>query len=382
MTRHWLTLQSLLFLMLVLAIAALALPRSAPYVLRVDAPLLQGEATRAFEAHYDAQFPARTLGINLWAAIDYVLFGEGRPGVVVGRQHWLYSDEEFALAADTPAVVERNLALIRWVRTQLVAHNVRLVVAVVPAKARVYPEFLGERQPPRLQQDLHRRVHEHLQAEGMTAPDLFAVLSAAKAQAPTFLRTDTHWTPWGAQQAAQALAAPTRRALGPASSRLRQRYRSVSGAELDYPGDLFSFLPLDPYFAGLLPPADRLLEQRTELVADAGAGGGLLDERPAPRVALVGTSYSAHDRWNFAGALRQALGEDVANYAREGLGPYRPMLDYLAGPDFRRAPPRVLIWELPERYLALPQDLDGYALPAALITAPVAAGAPTAKEAI
>jgi len=374
MTRHWLTLQSLLFLLLVLTISALALQRSAPYVLRPEGEFWRGEAARRFEAHYDAQFPARRFGINLWAAIDYLLFGEGRPGVVIGRDGWLYSDEEFALDPHSAATVERNLALIRWVRAQLTAHKVRLLVAVVPAKARVYPEFLGERQPPKLQRDLYARIHEHLRAEGMTAPELLAVLGAAKAGAPSYLRTDTHWTPWGAQQVAQALAAPVRRAAGPATS--PQRYRSVIARPQNHRGDLVGFLPLDPYFRQLLPADDLLTELRTE--AEGPAGNGLLDEGAAPRIALVGTSYSAHARWNFAGALRQALGEDVANYAREGVGPFRPMLDYLAGGDLRRSPPRLLIWEIPERYIALPQDLRGYALPAALADPAVQ---PTAKEA-
>jgi alginate O-acetyltransferase complex protein AlgJ len=39
--------------------------------------------------------PIKRLGTNLWAALDFKLFNEGRPGVVLGRDQWLYSDEEF-----------------------------------------------------------------------------------------------------------------------------------------------------------------------------------------------------------------------------------------------------------------------------------------------
>ena len=50
-----------------------------------DTPLLNGKLAHAFEAHYDKEFPIKRLGTNLWAALDYALFHESRPGVVIGR---------------------------------------------------------------------------------------------------------------------------------------------------------------------------------------------------------------------------------------------------------------------------------------------------------
>jgi alginate O-acetyltransferase complex protein AlgJ len=84
----------------------------------------------------------------------------------------------------------------------------------------------------------------------------------------------------------------------------------------------------------------------------------------APRLALVGTSYSAQPSWNFHGALQEALGEDVGNYAKEGLGPFAPMFEYLRSKDFAQAPPRLVLWEIPERYLVTHQPLEEYQLPA------------------
>ena len=64
--------------------------------------------------------------------------------------------------------------------------------------------------------------------------------------------------------------------------------------------------------------------------------------------------YSANPTFSFAEALKLALGRDVLNLAVEGQGPARPMLDYLASDDFRTAPPKVVIWEFPVRYLTDP----------------------------
>lgn len=58
--------------------------------------LLNGKLAKAAETHYDAEFPIKRLGTNVWAAMDFKLFNEGRPGVVLGRDQWLFSDEEFA----------------------------------------------------------------------------------------------------------------------------------------------------------------------------------------------------------------------------------------------------------------------------------------------
>ena len=77
-------------------------------------------------------------------------------------------------------------------------------------------------------------------------------------------------------------------------------------------------------------------------------------------MALVGTSYSADERWNFAGALRQALGSDLVNFAEDGRGPLLPMLKFLQSDDFKNAPPRLVIWEFPERYLPIAYDLSEF----------------------
>lgn len=78
--------------------------------------VLDGGLAKTFESHYDKQFPVKEIGTNVWAAIDYLLFDAGRPGVVIGEHDWLYSDEEFKPVANGPQQQRDNLALIRGVR--------------------------------------------------------------------------------------------------------------------------------------------------------------------------------------------------------------------------------------------------------------------------
>ncbi|WP_449431247.1 alginate O-acetyltransferase [Pseudomonas putida] len=320
--------------------------------------VLNGKLAKAAETHYDDQFPIKRVGTNLWAALDYKLFNEGRPGVVLGREQWLFSDEEFNPSAGAEQLMDENLALIRGVRDTLQRNGSQLVLAIVPAKARVYSEYLGKQLPASLHDDLYNQFHAKARQANVFAPDLMAPMEQAKARGQVFLRTDTHWTPMGAEVAAQALAeAVSRQQLLDGDP---QAFITEAGNTAPYKGDLTNFLPLDPLFSNLLPTPDNL-QQRTTRPAQAGADAAdaLFANTQIP-VALVGTSYSANPHWNFLGALQQALRSDVANYAEDGHGPLLPMLKYLQSDAFKNAAPQVVVWEFPERYLPMKNDLSSF----------------------
>ncbi|WP_422403395.1 alginate O-acetyltransferase [Pseudomonas sp. GZD-209] len=321
--------------------------------------LLDGKLAKAAETHYDEQFPIKRIGTNLWAALDFKLFNEGRPGVVLGRDQWLFSDEEFKPAVDAQQQMQDNLALVRGIRDTLQRQGVQLVLAIVPAKARLYAEYLGKETPASLHDDLFNQFHAQVRQANVFAPDLLAPLEQAKARGQVFLRTDTHWTPLGAEVVAQSLAeAVSRQGL---LSGEPQAYITEAGASAPYKGDLTNFLPLDPLFSNLLPTPDTLQQRKTQPVQAEGQSGddALFDDSRIP-VALVGTSYSANPHWNFLGALQQALRSDVANYAEDGHGPLLPMLKYLQSDAFKNAPPQVVVWEFPERYLPMKNDLSAF----------------------
>ena len=357
-----------LFIGLVLALGVGGLANVRGFHAAPHADVWRGAWARAFETHYDDAFPVRKFGVNLWAAIDYTLFKEGLPGVVVGKDDWLYTDEEFKLDNDAPLAVEQNLALIDWVKNELAKHHVALLVALVPAKARIYPEHLDRQLPPPLRQALYAHALDALNAQSVAYVPLLEPLQAGKQQQPTFLRTDTHWSPYGAQLAAQAVAEHAGTTI-----KGNGKFHTQTDAQQVHQGDLFNFLPLDPWFAQLLPPPDLIRPSHTTADDDVG---DLLGAQSAAEVALVGTSYSAEKDWNFAGALEQALHAGVLNYAKDGQGPFQPMLAYMNSDDFRASPPKLVIWEVPERYLTLPQTaLASYNLPADALSRRVTATA-------
>jgi alginate O-acetyltransferase complex protein AlgJ len=363
MTRSLRILYIALFLGLLLALGIWSLTAFGNFSKTEQMTVLNGKWAKAVETHYDDEFPIKRLGTNLWAALDYKVFNEGRPGVILGRDQWLYTDEEFDPVANGEQIEAENFALIRGVREQLKQQGVQLVMAILPAKARLYPEHIGEQTPAALHADLYQKFHAQAQQAGILAPDLLAPLQQAKQQGQMFLRTDTHWTPMGAEVVAQHLGMAIA-AQAPLSGE-PQQYQTKPVKTEAYKGDLTTFLPLDPLFSNLLPQPDELQQRETTVVDNAGENAtadgsdALFASNDIP-VALVGTSYSANPHWNFLGALQQSLHSDVVNYAEDGHGPILPMLKYLQTDAFKNSAPQVVIWEFPERYLPMKNDLSEF----------------------
>ncbi len=313
--------------------------------------VLNGSWATAYQARFEEALPLRAAALPVWGNLSYLLFREGRAGLLIGDDGWLFSSEEFAHPENAAAQTRANLGYVEDVRDALAARGIGLVVAVVPAKARVYEERLGRY---RLPDDARRRyaaLRSALLERGLTAPDLLNALLEAKTEGEVFLRTDTHWTPFGALVAARAVAAAAPPFEGLGETLFETRSRDAQ----DYRGDLLNFLPLGR-LSRFGPAPDRL--ERVETSSEESGASDLFGAVTIP-VTLVGTSYSADERWNFAGALQEALGADVLNVAAAGQGPFEPMARYLASETLRNTVPKLVVWELPERYIDKAYDVGG-----------------------
>lgn len=329
--------------------------------------VLDGALVRNFEEHFDKEFPLRTASINFWTALQLVLFHEGKTGVLLGTDGWLYTNEEFHVLPRWEQILEQNLELIRWTQATLAEAKVPLVVVVVPEKAHVYPEYInGHHQASahaKVMERLHATISEHTTL--ITLDDTFA---AAKAQQPLFFHTDTHWTPAGAKLAAQAVTRVMAAKGLATKAGDADAFETTEQPEATLVGDLLSFLPLEPMFPSLMPKADTYVPVVTKAIEKEASAESLLSDESIPEVAVVGTSYTANDRWNFQGFLSEFLNEPLADYSKEGIGPFPPMAQFLTSQDYAGHKPRVVIWEIPERSLLGKAALKGIDLPEALTT--------------
>jgi alginate O-acetyltransferase complex protein AlgJ len=317
----------------------------------------KGRIAEEVTAKYNNSSPFRDFGIEAFGSLSYLAFNEARSGAQVGSDGMLFSNEEFETGKDTPARLARAVAFIAGVNESLAKRGIALVIAPLPLKADIEHARLGShRLPPELL-GRYAALRAALAKEKVASVDLRAAFLLARTEAPMFLRTDTHWTPDGARIAAQVLAGLASQLDLPGE----KPFALKTGEAVEHRGDLLKFVRLLPAFEALGPQPDRL----TPVTAEAPASDDLFEDAAIP-VALVGTSYSANAAFGFEAHLKTALKRDVLNVAEEGKGPFAPMQAFLASDHLKTSPPKLVIWEMPVRYLDDAFDAKQFVLPEAL----------------
>lgn len=307
--------------------------------------VIKGEFQSVYEDSFKAANPLKDIAVGAFASVRYGLLNEPSAGAIVGRDGWLFTAEELEVHANFNANIHASAERIAQVRNELSAQGIQLVAAIVPDKADIYSAQLGLSRP----EDVQRRLGKflgYLDLAGVDRVDAAAVLRHASVDGDVFMRDDTHWSPLGAEVIANAVG----RRLGGADIS-HTKVETVALGERPFDGDLLSFVPTGP-FRSLVGPERRTIERFQTSVE---AGGGLFGDA-AIDVALIGTSFSAKPEWHFEGFLKQALNADVLNMSLEGQGPFAPMDAFLASDVLKNTPPKIVIWEIPVRYIS--KDLN------------------------
>ncbi|MBU0936462.1 MAG: hypothetical protein KKI09_12930 [Spirochaetes bacterium] len=326
--------------------------------------ILNGTSSSAFQAAFEKTIPIRDFAIQLWGRLRWDLFRQGYSGVLAGKDGWLFSTEEFQ--ADLGYLQGDLATLLAGTSAALREQGIQLLVVPVPPKALVHQQQLKPYRPDPLQESRHRTFLALLQELDIAAVDLLAVYKADSSpegaasthsgQASTdktappeyFMRSDTHWSPYGAALAARAIAERID-SLPCAAALSHSSFSEDQSVPLSVSGDLLSFLPKGGGWFRPLPPAAEISSLRLK-TQEVNSASSLFGTQVIP-VALVGTSYSASPLWGFENSLKLALAADVLSLAQEGQGPFRPMQDALASDYLAANSVRLVIWEIPERYI-------------------------------
>ena len=310
---------------------------------------LNGTWRHQLEQWFDKGLPLKNSLVAAWQTLVYQFFNQGLPGLIVGQEGWLFTREEWyssPLMIDEPITWES----IEQIHEQLSLKEINLVIVPLPGKNRVLSANHSQPLPAELE-NRYSAFLSGLESRNILFVDLYHLYTQHPEREQLFFRTDTHWTPLGAQKAAQAaahliLAQPWVQNLQQAD------FTSVSQKKNEHRGDLFEFLPpqtiLGNWLPRKLPEPDSLTLWETTMTQ--GPSLGLFDTPEIP-LALVGTSYSANEQWNFLGFLQEFLSMDGIPFAAEGRGPLVPMRQALDNPVIQEVGVRVVIWEIPERYL-------------------------------
>lgn len=310
--------------------------------------VLTGSTAKYVETQLTKHLPARAALVSSANIMRYILLHGAGEQVRLAKDNWLFLSDELRVYDHAPENLQAHLALMVRTASVLQQDNVHLLVALVPDKSRIYAAQLSAAVRPAALNSRYADALNALRLAGVDSVDLATPLRAAARHQEVYYRTDTHWNQAGARVAADTIAAAVKRAVGDLAV---THYDTKTVGEIqDRPGDLIRLMGLEDAPDALRPTPDREATV-TSTRSEADTGLALFGDSLVP-VVLCGTSYSL--RGNFHGYLQQALSSTVLNTALDGGGFLSAITAYLQNDAYRNAPPRVLIWEVPERFLQTP----------------------------
>ena len=336
---------------------------------------------------------------------------------VLGRDQWLFYRPDLRYLVE-PDRVEASTSESKWVqppeqsthresveqailrfRDQLKERGIMLVVMPVPGKPSIYPDQVTRRAVGNERQFRSPTLEliEELQRQGVATVDLFAAFQEMRGSGgPLYLARDTHWTPRGAQIAAQKVAAKLSELHIPPLTRKEFRTQSVTvtrwGDILDMmqiPGLRSAFAAetaecaqvLDPALGPLVPgasdrPGTYCYPGQQAAVLVLGDSFCRIYQYPEPqslgkmptaattaRPAETGGKRLLPGSAGFISHLALALGSPVDAIVSDGGAATDVRRKLSTNPEILEGK-RVIIWEFVERDIALgSQGWQDVALP-------------------
>ncbi len=274
--------------------------------------------------------------------------------VVVGKEDWLFAIYDEVRHADLSRIKMVTQTINDAVGVMKQA-GIETVVALTPAKSRIYRDFLPN--DFQFSADADKRYAmslDLLRAPGTLVPDLAtAMLDQRKAHpdVPMFLKADTHWTGPGAEPAAMELAKQVK-------AKLRLPPAPKPGTQL---GPLVPIRQSANDLADGLPdaagakygPQTYMLHQPIQ----AGAASLVADE--TFDVMLVGNSFM-QPKYGFAPMLSNQLDRPVSlTWKVHQSSPYKTLLTALGTDEVRQHRPKLVVWNFEETDMLAMSDEAG-----------------------
>ena len=300
------------------------------------------------------ELPFTTQAARLQRGLAWLALRDMGPQVRRGCPGWLFLASELAVHPEGQAHAAARARTVARVQQALARRGIALLVAVVPDKTRIEAHRLCSLHRPAALAGRIAAWTGMLASHGVAALDLTPALQDVHPDA--FLRTDTHWNETGAGAAARAVAERIRAAgtaLEPPA-----RYEVKPRPPGPRPGDLVRLAGLDWLPPSWQPEPETVVEHDYAVRADAADDADdLFGDARLPGIAVIGTSFSRTS--NFVPQLAQDLGAAVGNFGRDGGEFGGAAKAYFASPAYRQTPPRLVVWEIPERDLQSPlKDSD------------------------
>jgi alginate O-acetyltransferase complex protein AlgJ len=298
--------------------------------------------------------------------LSWQLAGDLGPRVREGERDWLFLVDELTPHPDGERDAAARAQEVIWLNQRLARQGIALLVAVIPDKSRVVAEHLGRLQRSAKFEYRVKEWADRLAQAGIEVIDLNDTLAGLQARREIpFLRTDSHWTEAGAEAAAARIASQIQRLNS--AGQTSPGWRLTGQERRPRPGDLVRLAGIDWLPTALQPRTEWVQQSRFEPVASVtptlrrihaanADNDDLFGDAELPAIAVIGSSFSRNS--NFVPFLAQHLQARVANFAVDGGDFAGAARAYLGSAAFKQTPPRLLLWEIPERVLMADRRLD------------------------
>lgn len=263
---------------------------------------------------------------------------------VAGKNGWLFPLWDRVERVDT-TTLRQVVQVIAEATGVLRQARIDVAFCIIPSKARLYRQYLPDSVKPSAEASQRYTVPAgELRRAGAVVPDIdarFREVLQREPNRPLYFRSDTHWTPLGAEIAAVEVARLVKESLRlPQSPRAGMRlgnYRTMTLAL----GDLVRYVPQAQRKS--YGPEESPIR---EVLAPEGSSA-LIDDDVSD-VQIVGSS-NVSPRFGFQPVLSNQLGRPVGLHWRpNNVGPYGTMLEYVRSETFRKSRPRLIVWNLLE----------------------------------
>jgi len=291
-----------------------------------------------------------------------------RGQLVMGRDGWLFASWEDVRRVSNQRM-RPVLQLVNQAVTALKDADIAVGISLAPTRARLFADLLPPEFPPNA--DAQRRYEvalEELRRGGAVVPDLLTLFTGLRTsqREAIFFKADSHWTAVGAEAAAQDMGRALREAHPLPASR-RPGSRLGNFLTNVHSGDFLALLPEadKPRY----PPERFRIRQAAAAAGGGSVEGGLLEEDSAD-VVIIGNSYM-QPYFGYPQVLSAALSRPVSLVWKTArVGPYKTLLDYVTGSQFRANRPKILIWHLMEGSLEQMPDASSWWESSSLIPGP------------
>jgi alginate O-acetyltransferase complex protein AlgJ len=282
------------------------------------------------------------------------------PRVREGKNDWLFLNDELVVHQGRVLNAESRVKEIIEVGHQLANQGIELLIVLVPDKSRIESEYLGSQHRATVFSTRVNDFEKQLTHNEIHVINLTGALNSAKQGGITpFLRTDTHWSEPGAEIAAKAVAKSIQSLkITPSPAQSTQIVAQVDKIQ---PGDLVKLAGIDWLPTRLQPAPESARYSSFKSVPipsneKSKSMDDLFGDANLPNIALIGTSFSRTSE--FIPYLEMQLDAKIGNFALDGGDFSGSAKAYFTSPAFKDTPPKLIIWEIPERVLEMDRNHD------------------------